>query len=277
MEKAKLSHWKAYNKNKTQQNLRALKAEIYELYCHEQIFINSEENTIVFPKYKAIKEKEQLRLSKIGKVLFYSDEVSLAEFDILGMNSSSVLWYEVTTAEQLAPRVIAGLKRKKFFLENIFPDKKVLLTLLVPEEKDFGIDINQLVIKDPKYTKYLTDEFIPLRIDSESCLEFVNLQKAAIKYSYMEHIKNESIMLFSGNESNIKKLKEECVLERLYDYNNMSKHNFKYYDITKNKYGEIKTKGAKYCKDGKRVSQRKKTYDEIKNLSQILVNNSYEV
>jgi hypothetical protein len=99
MEKAKLSCWKAYNKNKTEQNLRALKAEIYELYCHEQIFINSEENTIVFPTCKEMEKKEQLRLSKIGKILFYSDEVSLAEFDVLGMNSSSVKMLLLTTKE----------------------------------------------------------------------------------------------------------------------------------------------------------------------------------
>jgi hypothetical protein len=269
MEKAKLSCWKAYNKNKTEQNLRALKAEIYELYCHEQIFINSEENTIVFPTCKEMEKKEQLRLSKIGKILFYSDEVSLAEFDVLGMNSSSVLWYEVTTAEKLAPRVKAGLKRKKFFLEHIFPDKKVLLTLLVPEERDFGIDVNQLVIKEPKYSKYLTDQFISLQIDIKRCLEFEKLKDVAGNYNYIEHVKNESIKFFSGDDSDLKRLKKECVIERLYDSDNMHKCNFKYYDVSENRYGEIKTKNSKYYKDGKRVSQRKKTYDEIKKLRQV--------
>jgi len=270
MEKAKLSYWKAYNTNKTAQNCRALKAEIYELYCHEQIFKNSEENTIVFPKYQNIKKKEQLRLSKIGKILFYSDDVSLAEFDVLGMNSSSVLWYELTTAEKLMPRVKAALERKKFFLEHIFPDKQVLLTLLVPEEKDFGININQLVIKEPEYDKYLTDQFMPLQIETERCLEFEKLKKVSRKYSYIEYVKNESKKFFSGDDSNIKRLKKECVLERLYDYDNIHKRNFKYYDVSKNRYGKIETISSKYYKDGERVSQRKKTYDEVKKLRQNL-------
>jgi hypothetical protein len=45
------------------------------------------------------------------------------------------------------------------------------------------------------------------------------------------------------------------------------KHNFKYYDVAENRYGEIETKSSKYYKDGRRVSQRKKTYDEVKKLS----------
>lgn len=260
---AKLTKWKAYSNNKSEANLIALKAEIYELYCHEIIFKTSEANTILFPKYDKSAKKKDLRVAKNGKVLLCHNEISLAEFDIIGMNQSSILWYEVTSAKIITKKQEAGYRRKKHMLQRIFPDKKILLTLLVPKTTNLCTSIRQQIINEPDFFKYLDEEMMPLDIDIKKCLSFGKFLSRSKRYNYIGHIREVSVKYFKGDKGVLKRIKKEGIIERLYDYCNMNHHCFHYYDIQKNKLSTITTGKGKIFKDGENVSKRKKAYFEI--------------
>jgi len=260
---AKLTKWKAYNSNKSEANFIALKAEIYELYCHEIIFKTSKANTILFPNYNKSKRKKDLRVAKNGKILLCNKEISLAEFDIIGMNQSSILWYEVTSAKNITGKQEASYRRKKHMLQRIFPDKEILLTLIVPKLTNLGTRFQQQVIEEPDFFEYAKEEAMPLDIDVKRCLSFEEFLSRSKRYDYIGHIKEESVKYFNGDSSVLKRIKREGIIERLYDYCNMNYQCYDYFDIQKNQLNTITSDKGKIFKDGEVVSRRKKAYFEI--------------
>ena len=268
---AKLSHFRTYKNAPTAHSESNLKGQIYELFCYNRL-INTE-NYIVKANCFSKEEHGNFSYNKLGKINFHSDNIHLAEFDILGIQNMNIYFFEITRSEQGKKLLKNEIERKIELLNKLFPQYTINFTLILPKIIIGYEKYNIKIIEEPNYTKYINKEYFEIDKKIEKCISLKEFSEHAIEYSYINDIINLSKKYFSSNNKDI--LLKQHLIERIYDINNITNENFFYYSIENKKYGNISIKNNKIFRDGKIINERKKCNYEIKLIREIYNENKY--
>jgi len=249
------------------------KGAIYELYCYDKILSRSSDIPIIRSNCVGKKSFGSFSYSKFGKINYHSDEIHLAEFDILGIDAKNEIihWWEVTKSKHGVSALKTEIKRKKAILRRVLECYKLEFALVTPEPiKEYG-EFENVIIPEPDYAEYTKTPYYCIKSSLENCVSLEKLARQSKKYSIVKEIIAESEKFFKGDESNIQKIKDERLIERLYDLGSINAKLFKYYNLAKGCYGIVEVKNGKFYKDGEIIGGRKKTLKEIQLIRKALV------
>lgn len=259
---AKLSQYKAYKKNPSSNNEANLKGQIYELYCYNYL-INDINDVIIVKSNCVTKEKiGNFSYNKLGKINYHSNNIHLAEFDILGLKNKNIYFWEITKSEQGKKILRNEIERKRELLSKIFPNKNIVFTLILPRTITGFENYDIKIIKEPCYDDLLSNEYVKLNTKINNCINLLDFSQRAVEYNYINEVINYSNLYFNSVNKNA--LYDQHLIERIYDLNNIQNSKFNYYDIENKNYGEIIIKRNGIFKDKEKVKTIKKCFQEIR-------------
>lgn len=265
---AKLSNFQAYKKLPTSFSEANLKGQIYELYCYN-ILLKNHVNINIIKSGCMKKEKYgNFSYNKLGKINYHSNNIHLAEFDILGIKENNIYFFEITMSELNKKTLKNEINRKTELLKKIFLNHEIIFTLILPKEIQSFVNYNIMIINEPVYNKYMNSEYFKIDTKVKECKSLEYLTQIATEYDYINEIIEFSRKYFSSN--NKEYLFNQHLIERIYDLDNITKNSFSYYSIENRNYGTIRINGNKIFRDGKIIEGRKKCNDEIKIIRNIL-------
>ena len=161
------------------------------------------------------------------------------------------------------------IARKRKLLENLFPNYKIDFKLIIPHNILAYDNYDCIILEEPNYSHYIKSEYYNFRVKFDECVSLENLDRLAKHYSYINDIFIESLRFFSGDVTNINKLRNSHLIERLYDIKNIQNGQFRYINISDQKIGLIRIDGKKIYKNDELVKSIKKTYQEVKEIRKI--------
>lgn len=266
LHQALIGYHDAFKKQPTPHMLSNIEGQIYELYCYNRILDIAEDIKIVKSNCVDKEAFRQFSYSKTGKINYHSSRIHLAEFDILGLKDNEVFWWETTKSDLNSKALKIEISRKLDLLNKIFKNYKINFSLILPRKMSVYNSYPIILIEEPDYSKYINDKYFNINekvIEGISLFEFENF---AEEYDYIEDIITNSIMMFSKGKIDLVALQKSALIEHLYDIDNMSKNNFRYYDVLKAEYGVIELIDNKIYKNKKIVPGIKKSNQEIKQI-----------
>ncbi|MDR1231913.1 MAG: hypothetical protein LBK61_11005 [Spirochaetaceae bacterium] len=257
---AKLSHFMAYKKQPSSHNEANLKGQIYELFCYNEII---KANNNILKSNCVSKEKYgNFSYSKLGKINYHSNNIHLAEFDILGIKDNSIYFFEITMSEHNKKIFRNEIDRKNELLKKIFNNYEIIFTLILPKNI-IGLDCYDIkIIDEPDYNKYMDNEYFVINNAVNKCKSLKEFSECSTEYNYIEDIISISKKYFQLKDKS--PLYKQHLIERIYDMNHIAENSFAYFSIENKKYGEINIKDNRIFKDGKIVKGIKKCNNEIK-------------
>ncbi|MDR1838728.1 MAG: hypothetical protein LBQ93_03965 [Treponema sp.] len=257
---AKLLHYKTYLKNPTVLNMDILKGEIYELYCYNYLLKNIKNVHMVKSKAINYKKYNGFYYAKGGRLFYTSCNIDLAEFDAIGITEDEIFLWEITKAKSPVGRrnEKKSFQRKSGLLHNLFVGMKINFKVIVPNKDLIYSDYENIIIEEPNYDKIISEyeKINRYKMDENfnNCYDINHLGNLCGKYNYCDEIIKYSKKLFLDDDhSDLKYLKDNGLIEYLYDIKNINKRFFKYYDIQKEIFGSIKLKGKRYFRDNKKI------------------------
>jgi hypothetical protein len=271
--RVKLSQYNAYKENPTPHNESNLKGQIYEFYCYNNI-IEKFNRINIIKSYLVKKEKfGNFFYNTLGKINYHSNSIHLAEFDILGYNENNLYFWEITKSEQGKKILRNEIERKKELLKRIFPKMNIIFKLILPKILAGYECYNIEIIKEPNYDNLINCEYLKLSNYYRKCIHLKNISNIAVDYDYINEIINLSHLYFdSFNKEN---LHNQHLIERIYNIKDIKNSKFAYYSIENKKYGTITINGNNIFKDKIRVKSRKKCFQEIRLIKQIIKANEH--
>ena len=258
-----IGYYETYMKNPSPHMRANIEGQIYELHCYSKVIEQMKDIDII--RSNCVKKATfgNFSYSKFGKINYHSSKIHLAEFDILGIKDKEIFWWEITKSENNAKSLKIEVSRKLELLNRIFTGYTVNIQLILPQRFTTYSNYSILEIKEPNYENYINNKYFEITKKVESCLTLDYLVRKASMYDYINDIINNSKKLFNNENIDLDHLEKTALIERLYDIENMSHSNFKYYDVLKKRYGDILIDGKNIYKDGKLVPGIKKTKKEI--------------
>jgi hypothetical protein len=264
---AKLSHFLAYKKQPSSHSEANLKGQIYELFCYNEIIKSNTDINIVKANCTKKERYGNFSYNKIGKINYHSNNIHLAEFDILGIKNNDIYFFEITISDLNKKTLKNEISRKIELLKNIFIDYKIKFTLILPKFI-IGFDCYDIkIIKEPDYRKYMDNNYFEIDGNIDKCMPLKYFSQYAREYNYIDDIINLSKKYFSLNNKDA--LFNQCLIERIYDIGHISEETFSYFSVENKKYGIINIKNNNIFQDGKIVKGIKKCNQEIKLIREI--------
>jgi hypothetical protein len=259
---AKLSHFKTYKKQPTLHNEANLKGQIYELFCYNEIIETTKDIDIIKSNCVSKDKYGNFSYNKFGKINFHSNNIHLAEFDILGIKNDNIYFFETTMSELNKKTLKNEIIRKIELLKKVFKNYKINFMLILPKNIT-GFECYDIkIIKPPDYKKYIDNEYFEINNNVNKCKPLKDFSQLAIEYNYIDDIINLSERFFLLSDKNI--LYNQRLVERIYDMNHIFDNTFSYFSIQNKKYGLINIKNNKIFRDGKIITDIKKCSQEIK-------------
>ncbi|WP_133178576.1 hypothetical protein [Shewanella decolorationis] len=225
--KAPNNHWKAMN----------FKGEVYEASFYEMMISNIEslsENTVKIISKGPYTPKNNKYLKtgfycdNLGRFIYNSDRIAMAEFDCIKIDEYSLSFYECTLTQK--PENLRSLKkeslRKSKLLKRLFPNKKILCVVVSNNETSLNFFKN----KNGFSTLHYDFDDIDLwnlasnnKPESIACglamLPPSSLNEKTIDFSYLEEFeKISSTFSKDGSLSSIEDdiISNDGLFERLY-------------------------------------------------------------
>ena len=276
---AKLTHFKAYKKDPTVLTRNTLEGEIYELYCYNYLLNNTSKNIhLIQSRATEYRKCNGFYYSKNGgRLLYTSNNIDLAEFDVLGISGNELFYWEISKAIAMVSRrnEINSFKRKTGLLNILFEGMKINFNVVIPNLDLNYSGYNNIVIEEPEYDKIICEyencNGYKMNDSFNECYGIDNLGKICIKYNYYEEIIRHSKIFFIENDTSfLGYLEENGIIEYLYDIKNMNQTKFEYYDIQNKIFGFIELKGKEYYRNDKKIKGVK-----IKGIKNLLKKDGY--
>lgn len=259
---ARLSHFRAYKKQPSAHSEANLKGQIYELFCYNEIIKTIQGIDIIKSNCVAKEKYGNFSYSKLGKINYHSNNIHLAEFDILGIKNKDIYFFEITMSELNKKILRNEIDRKIELLNKVFESYKINFILILPKNIA-GFECYDIeIIDEPDYTKYMNNEYFEINENVNKCKTLKYFSEYAINYNYIDEVINLSKKYFSSTDKSI--LYKQHLIERIYDVNHITEDAFTYFSIENKKYGEINIENNKIFQDGKSVKGIKKCNNEIK-------------
>jgi hypothetical protein len=258
---AKLTHYRAYKKNPTALNRNNLEGEIYELYCYNYLLENSKNIHFIKSRATEYMESNGFYNAKIGgKLLYMSNSIDLAEFDVIGISENELYCWEISKAAGTVSRrnEIKSFKRKNGLLNILFKGMNINFKVVIPNENLIYFNYDNIIIEEPDYDKLIYDyekyNGYSMNENFNECYDLYELGKRCIDYNYYNEIIKYSEKLFIEKDiSFLNYLENNGIIEYLYDIKNMNKTKFEYYDIQKKVYSLIEFRKNKWYRNKKRI------------------------
>lgn len=220
-------HWKTMN----------FKGEVYEASFYEMMVTNignsSEDNAKIISKGPYTpKNNKHLKTGvfcdNLGRCIYNSDRISMAEFDCIKIDEYSLLFYECTLTQKREN--LRSLKkealRKSSLLRKLFPNKNILCVVVSDNEETLTFFKNENGFSTLHYVfeaidlLELASNNKPESITSGfNMLSANSLNKQSTKFSYLEEFEKISTTLSrDGSLSSIEDdiISNDRLFERLY-------------------------------------------------------------
>jgi hypothetical protein len=248
-----LSHYKTYRNKGTDFFKSILEGEIYELYCYNSLVKNLNDIQIFKAKVMSNEKFGHFYYSNNGQIYYQSQNIILAEFDVLGIKEKNIYSWEITKTENNKHETKKKINRKIGLLNILFRNYTINFKLIMPKNISGYEDFDKQFIPEPDYNKYINNQYFKLDNRINNCINVKLLEEISTEYNYLDEIIKYSKLLFNGRNINLDYLKRSNVIEYLYDIDKMNSNNFEYYDIQKEKYGKVICKNKKFYRDGKKT------------------------
>jgi hypothetical protein len=235
------------------------KGEIYEYFAYFEILKITKPNIQIVSKLNGKRKCMNFESDKHGLILYKSDDVYLGEFDIIGFDDSTIYYWEVTMSSKNHKAKLKRLASKNELLGKIFPNKKIIIIIVAPEEFSSYIQYDQIIIPLPDFNSLAKLETFRYDEPKRELCDLNRLSAMASKYQYIEEI----ITLSMNYYNSIAFLPTQNLIERIYDLSTLESKMIHVYDIEKKKHQTVEIKGNKIYKDHKKVNGIKKTYKEV--------------
>jgi hypothetical protein len=208
-------------------NIPSIKGEIYELYCYNYLLDTCKDINIIRAKCINSKKYGNFEYSTNGKIVYYSNNILLAEYDVLGIKSNTIYWWEITRHHKIEVDFVEKIKMKMELLGKIFKCFDIDFKIISPQKysslKEFKIEI----IDEPLYDLYFRKFKISNNIKNSMSLQ--TLSEKSNKYDYIDDVIRYSRKYYDKNDTNI--IEDEYLIKRLYNLNTISSNNIEYFDI----------------------------------------------
>lgn len=208
-------------------NVASRMGEIYELYCYNYLLDNVRDINIV--KSKCVKEGKygNFEYSTNGKIIYVSNNIYLAEYDVLGMKSNNIYWWEITRHKKLEFDFIDKIKMKLELLGKLFKHHDIHFKLIAPKiykkANDYEIDI----IKEPLYELYFHNFKISNNIKNAMTLQkFIENYE---KYDYIEDVIKKSKIYYTTYYSGL--FRDEYLIKRVYNLETINSTTIEFIDV----------------------------------------------
>lgn len=238
------------------------KGEIYEYYAYSQILEKTNRNiNIVEGKTTKKGSFGNFKYDIFGQIRYFSDNVDMGEFDILGFDETTIYYWEITMMKNNHTPKKKKIQAKKELLEKIFPTMKIKVIMVLPEKSDKYNMYEQFIVKLPDFSMFIQKDFYEYNEPNRTLATLKQLSSLSTPYHYYDELYALSKKYFH----NIKELPKQNLIERLYDTNSFYSEEIRCYHIERKKFQTIRFKGRKMYKDNKKVESLKKTFLEVKN------------
>lgn len=261
--KMRMSHLNDLNNNHLKYNYLG---ENYEYHAYVKLL------EIIDSKIKLVDRNSKnvnfgnFGLDEYSSIHYYSDGVDVAEFDLLGIDEFCVYQWEITITDKSYGTKSKRIKVREELLQRLFPNKKVKTIIVSPETVKKYTKYERIYIEMPQYEESILRSRFTAESSSRKMLSLEEFSKMSKPFEYM----NEIIKLSKAYYSDVKKLPDQLLVERIYDLDNLSNKKFKCFDIIKQQYMKIEVKYKKIYKNGEKVANRKKTFKEVVYLKNIV-------
>ncbi|MCL2833561.1 MAG: hypothetical protein FWD78_10365 [Treponema sp.] len=213
-------------------NISSINGELYELYCYNKILDCNYKNINIIKSKKAKEGKfGNLEYSKNGKILCVSNNIALAEYDILGIKSNTIYWWEVTKHAKIENDFILKTKIKYELLKKLFKYYDIEFKLIAPKIysklAEFAIEI----IKEPLYEYY--NKKIKISNNIKNAMSLKTLSEKCNKYDYINDVIKMSLEYYDNMKKDI--IDNEIIIKRIYNLKTINSNCVEYFDLQKKK------------------------------------------
>ena len=146
---------KSFSKNSNSDNLRSnFEGEVYEASFYEEL-ISSENKYQIIAKgpYQKnyLKLKKGFNIDYNGKLIYYSNSLTRAEFDAIKINGTDLYFYECTTGTNNLVKLKKSISHKKHLLKELFPNRNIHCVVVSNNENFLNkFDTNTKIYTAPK-------------------------------------------------------------------------------------------------------------------------------
>jgi hypothetical protein len=251
--RVKLKHYKNYELNGSYASKTNLIGEIYELYCYEYVLKTCKDVKII-DKFSVKSGIKNGFCVEDNKIIYKNHGILLGEFDILGIGSGELFWWEVSSSKKNTRLLNKRVSKKQELLAKVLPNMKINFSLIVAESRFSKFD--NIVLPIPNFN---FEEFYSFNDNLRSDICVSELNNLAREFDYVEELIENSKCYFDP----IKVDFSSNLFERLYDLSTIFSNEIRYFDLIKKEYGKIIRKNKKYYKNDKILESCKATYIEI--------------
>ena len=232
-----------FKRYKTDNWEAAVKGQLYELYCYNELIQRYSDIQIIKANYVDRKSKGNFRYSNDGKVIFYTEDKPLAEFDAIGFKEKCLYWWEITRGKFLEKKSIA---KKMYLIHRLFSKYEIHFTLIMPKPYTGLKGYNFEVIKEPDYEPYIEKGYFKFNKIISKCAHISLLNDQATDFNFIKDLIKVSRAFYLSGKSRemLKKIKKNLFITRLYDIEKVSLLKFNYYDVTDDTEGFIEMKNS---------------------------------
>jgi len=219
-------------------NIPSIMGEIYELYCYNYILDNFRNINIVKCKCMEVEKYGNFAYSTNGKILLCSNNITLAEYDALGVYQNKIYWWEITRHKRLENDFLLKLKRKEYLLKKLFINYEIIVNIITTKSFEKLNEYQVTIINEPAYDLYLKKYKISNNIKNAMTLKCFSGK--SVKYDYINDLIKYAE--YFNDKSKYEMIKQEYIINRLFDLESINKPVVKFYDLKKNKIRKIKFK-----------------------------------
>ena len=212
-----------------------LKGYIYELYCYNYLLENYPDINFIKSHVNNFVTKNNFRYSKYGNIEYWSNNIILSEFDVLGLKNNSIILFEITrNIKTKSSHLRKRLYKKEYLLKKIFKNfKNIEISIITSIDKFKFHDYKIIVIPEPDYSPYFIEGVFKLNKRVNKCLPLKYLNNIAFKYHYIEDLMDVSERYYKG-KLDLVRIEELRLFNKFYK---VKKNIIEYYDIKNNIHG----------------------------------------